>query len=236
MQVIWAVCSGSGGVGKSMIALSLAAGAAKAGKEVILLDASCVSRSMDLTLKMESMIVLDVLDGMRNQVSMEDALYDVPQYPHLRFACASLYDDILASELSGATLILKSLCDVLIVDMPTGQADLGRGVMREGDERLMVTRPDDASIRATERLMLRSTGDRVSPRLVINRIATERSRKKTQHARQVVENLLDRMADACIPEDHGVPECELQGKAAVEGGGPAGTALAGLLKTLLEGT
>ena len=31
MGKIWAVCSGSGGVGKSTVALALAAGAAKAG-------------------------------------------------------------------------------------------------------------------------------------------------------------------------------------------------------------
>lgn len=235
MGKIWAVCSGSGGVGKSMIALSLAAGAAKAGRRTILLDTSGVSRCCDLILKLESVVTLDMLDVIRNQVVMESALYDVPQYPNLQLACASLYDDVTVSELSGMTLALHSLCDVLVIDLPTGQASLGRGVMRAGDERLLVTRPDDASIRATERLMTRCAGEPGADSLVINRVSAERIRKKTQYAQSTVESLLDRAAIACIPEDASIPASEQRGRAAIECDGPAWTALSGLVKTLLGG-
>lgn len=235
MGKIWAVCSGSGGVGKSMIALSLAAGAAKAGKTVILLDTSGISRSCDLTLKMESVVTLDMLDVLRNQVSMESALYGAAQIPGLRLACASLYDDVSVSELSGMTLALHSLCDILVVDLPTGQASLGRGVMRAGDERVFVTRPDDASVRAAERLMTRCAGEPAPCSLVINRISAERVRRKTQYAQSIVESLLDRAALACIPEDASIPANEQRGKAAIECDGPARLALKGLVKTLLSG-
>lgn len=235
MGKIWAVCSGSGGVGKSMIALSLAAGAARAGRRVILLDASGGSRSCDLTLGMESVVTLDVLDVLRDQVSMESALYAAVQYPGLRLACASLYDDVAVSELSGMMLALHSLCDALVVDLPTGQTSLGRGVMRAGDERLLITRPDDAAIRATERLMTRCAGEPAAQSLVINRVSAERVRKKTQYAQSTVENLLDRAAIACIPEDAGIPASEQRGRAAIECDGPARAALSGLVKTLLSG-
>ncbi|MGN0774475.1 MAG: P-loop NTPase [Candidatus Ventricola sp.] len=235
MGRIWAVCSGSGGVGKSMIALSLAAGAAKAGKKTILLDTSGISRCCDLILQMESVVTLDMLDVLRNQVSMESALYEVPQYPGLRLACASLYDDVSVCELSGMTLALNALCDILVVDLPTGQANLGRGVMRAGDERLLVTRPDDASIRAAERLMSRYADHLAADSLVINRVSTERFRKKTQHAQSTVENLLDRAAIAWIPEDASIPASAQRGRAAIECDGPAWTALSGLVKTLLGG-
>lgn len=233
MGKIWAVCSGSGGVGKSMIALSLAVGATKAGKQAILLDASGTARACDLTLGLESVVVLDMLDVIRNQVSMEAALYEVPQYPRLRFACASLYDDVAVSEISGVLLALHSLCDVLVIDLPTGQADLGRGVLRRGDERLLVTRPDDASIRSTERLMMRCAGSPASDSLVINRMRMNRLDKKAQHPQSVVENLLDRAAVACIPEDPSIPASERRGKAAIECDGPAWTALSKLTQTLL---
>ena len=133
------------------------------------------------------------------------------------------------------TLLLNALCDILVVDLPTGQASLGRGVMRAGDERLLVTRPDDASIRATERLMTRCAGEPAADSLVINRISTERVRKKTQYAQGTVENLLDRAALACIPEDASIPASEQRGRAAIECDGPAWTALSGLVKTLLGG-
>lgn len=235
MGKIWAVCSGSGGVGKSMIALSLAAGAAKAGRKVILLDTSGISRCCDLILRLESVVTLDMLDVLRNQVGMESALCDVPQYPNLRFACASLYDDVPVAELSGMILSLNAMCDILVVDLPTGQADLGRGVMRAGDERLLITRPDDASIRAAERLMTRCTGDPAADSLVINRVSAERLRRRTQHAQGTVESLLDRAAIACIPEDVSIPASEQRGRAAIECDGPAWTALSGLVETLLGG-
>lgn len=235
MGKIWAVCSGSGGVGKSMIALSLAVGAAKSGRQAILLDASGTARACDLTLGLESVVALDMLDVIHNQVSMEAALYAAPQYPRLRFACASLYDDISVSEISGVLLALHSLCDVLVVDLPTGQADLGRGVLRRGDERLLVTRPDDASVRSAERMMMRCTGSPASDSLIINRMKMDRLGKKTQHPQSVVENLLDRPAIACIPEDASIPASELSGKAAIECDGPAWTALSKLTQALLGG-
>ena len=107
MGKIWAVCSGSGGVGKSTLALSLAVGAAKAGKKTILLDASGISRSCDLTLGLESIVVLDMVDVIARQADIQAALYRVPRHDGLRFACASLHEGVPVSEIS---TIKPALC------------------------------------------------------------------------------------------------------------------------------
>ena len=67
MAKIFAVCSGCGGVGKTTVALSLAASAAKRGKRTILLDASGVSRACDLALGLENIVVLDMADVANRQ-------------------------------------------------------------------------------------------------------------------------------------------------------------------------
>lgn len=234
MGKIWAVCSGSGGVGKSTIALSLAAGAAKAGRRTVLLDASGAARSCDLTLGMESVVVLDMGDVLSRQVSLEAALYPVVRYGGLLFACASIQDNLPASELSGIVLALYSMCDVLVIDLPTGQAEVGRGILRDGDERIVVTRPDAASVRSAERLMQRCGYDRASTSLVINRASRERGRRSTQYSRDAVQNVLDRAAIACIPEDAAIPACEQQGRAAIECDGPARKELNAMVRTLLD--
>ncbi|MBQ7887794.1 MAG: P-loop NTPase [Clostridia bacterium] len=236
MGKIWTVCSGSGGVGKTTIALSMAVGAAKAGKKTILLDASGASRSCDLILGLESVLTLDMKDVLRDQIRMDAALYPAAQYANLSIACASLYDQTPVSELSGMILALHSLCDILVIDMPTGQCTLGRGVMRAGDERLLVTRPDNASIRAAERMMLSRAADEASNSLIINRISRDRVKRKTQYPQSTVENLLDMPALACIPEDPSIPECECSARAAIECNGPAWTVLSNLSKALLGGT
>lgn len=234
MGKIWTVCSGSGGAGKTMVALSIAVGAAKAGKRTILLDASGPSRSCDLILGLESILILDIQDVLRNQIHMDAALYAVPQYPGLSLACASLSEQPSVADLSGMILALHSMCDVLVIDMPTGQCTLGRGMMSAGDERLFVTRPDNASIRSTERLATQSA-DGAANSLIINRMSRDRVKRKTQYAQETVENLLDMPAIACIPEDPSIPECECSGRAAIECNGPAWNVLSKLAKALLAG-
>jgi len=235
MGKIWTVCSGSGGVGKTTVALSIAVGAAKEGKKTILLDACGTSRSCDLILGLESVFTLDLKDVLRDQIRMESALYPVPQYANLSVVCASLCDQVSVSELSRMILALHSLCDILVVDMPTGQCTLGRGVMQGGDEVLFVTRPDNASIRATESLILHAADDKANKSLVINRISQDRIKRKTQFAQSTVENLLDMTALSCIPEDSSIPECENGGRPAIECNGPAWTKLSHLCKKLLNG-
>lgn len=235
MGKIWTVCSGSGGVGKTTISLAIAVGAAKAGKKTILLDACGASRCCDLILGMESMMTLDIKDVLRDQIRMEAALYPVAQYPNLFLACSSLYDQVSISELSGMILALHSLCDILVVDMPTGQCTLGRGIMRLGDERLFISRADNSSIRSTEQLMIHAKdSDAAACSLIINRISREGIKRKTQYPQSTIESLLDIPALACIPEDSSIPECENRARSAIECNGPAWTALSALSKKLLS--
>lgn len=234
MGRIWAVCSGSGGVGKSMVALALAAGAAKAGKKTVLLDASGAARSCDLILGLESVVVLDMMDVVSGQAEIDSALYPVKRYEKLSFACASLYDDVPASELAGIIIALNSKCDVLVIDLPTGRAELGRGVMCGEDWRLLITRPDAVSVRAAERLMMQIHDD-VSSGIVVNRMNRVRNRRGTQYNSDAVQGVLDCPVIGSIPEDPSIPTSEQKGCAAIECDGPAWTALKGLLQELLAG-
>jgi len=235
MGKIFTVCSGSGGVGKSMIALSVAVGAAKAGYQTILLDASGSARSCDLAMGMESVVSLDMMDIFRDQISIGSALYPVPRHNRLRFACASLYDCVPVSDLTGVILALQTLCDLLVIDLPTGQIDLGAGILKAGDERLLVTRPDDASLRATERLIQRVGRDQSGLSIIINRMNRDRIKRKTQYDQDTVQAVLDQIAIGCIPEDPSLAEAEKRGKAAIESDGQAKAALHAMLKKLLSG-
>ncbi len=233
MAKMFAVSSGKGGVGKSMIALSLAISAAKQGRKTILLDASGVSRSCDLALGMESVVVLDLADVCCQQTSLESTLYKVPRYENLSFACASLYDDIPIGELNSILLALHSLCDVVVIDFPTGETAWTDGMLNENDCRLIVTTPDDASIRASERLMMRTTGGREQRWLIVNRSVPAYVRKDIQYDAKTVEMTLDCMLAGCVPEDDSIAFAALKGRSAIESGGPAQQALHQLMDTLL---
>ena len=235
MGKIWSVCSGSGGVGKSTIALSLAVAAAKEGYETILLDASGDARSCDLILGLESIISLDMIDVLSKQTEIDSALYAVPLRPRLRFACASLHDSMPAGEIGGIVLALNSMCDILVIDLPTGIANTVKGLMRSGDEHIIVTRPDAASVRSCEKLMMRCRGDLAGISLVVNRMSREKGRKTAQYTLEAVENTLDRSALACIYEDPSIPAGEKKGKSAFEWDSAARDPLKAMVKTLLAG-
>ena len=201
MSRIWAVCSGSGGVGKTMLALSLAVSAAKAKKQVILLDASGLSHAVDLALGMESVIVLDMADVASGEVSLEAALYPVPNCAGLRLASASLYEGTALSELSGVILALGSMCDILVLDLPTGNMTLGNGLLRQGDELIYVTRPDDASVRAVERLLRRTGRSDAAESIVVNRARKDFRKRGIQMDPSAVAMVLDTALLGVIPED-----------------------------------
>jgi len=234
MSRIWAVCSGSGGVGKTTVALSLAVCAAKAGRRTILLDASGMARSADLFLGMQNIVTLDLADVASQQVDLEAALYPVTQTQNLRFACASLYDGTAIEELSGLLLALHSLCELLVIDLPAGCTFLGRGVLCKGDELIVVLRPDDASIRAAERLLGVMDSGEAERSLVLCRVSRALLRQKIQYEEDAVRMTLDYPVLGVVPEDESVPAAASKGKAA-EWDGPAGRALRGIANALLDG-
>lgn len=233
MGRIMTICSGSGGVGKSTIALSLAVSAARRGKTTILLDASGISRSCDLILGLESVIVLDMLDVAMQQASLGAALYDVPGHPNLRFACASLYDDVGFGELSSILLALRAMSDLVVVDMATGCLPAGQGVMDREDICLMVTRPDDSSVRAMERMASRLPRGTIDVRMVINRADKNLLKRKMQYDPSVVESILDMPSDGCISEDETIQSIARKGRPALLKDGRAKTEIARLCDALL---
>lgn len=208
----WAVASGSGGAGKTTIALSLAIGAAHKGNRTILLDASGVSRSCDILLGMESIMAIDMADVLLQQTEIQAALYPVPRHENLRIANVSLCESIPVSELSGVILALQSMCDTLVIDLPTGQIPVSPGILTEHDEVLFVVRPDDASVRSTEKVMQQVRGHAAGFSLILNHVRRDRVKKGLQYGKDDVAMLLDCPVIGVIAEDDSLLSGREQGK------------------------
>lgn len=201
MGRIWAVASGNGGTGKTTIALSLAAEAARKGNKTIFLDASGQSRSSDLILGLENIVTLDLVDVLSQQIDLKAALYSVQGFENLSMAYASLAQSIEMDELSGIMLALQSMCDILIIDLPTGILPPNIGMMAEDDAILVVLRPDDASIRAAERVVNSARCGAAGLSLVLNHVQRDRIKKGLQHSQDAVMMTLDCPVIASIQED-----------------------------------
>lgn len=233
MGKIVAVCSGCGGAGKSTTAVSLAIGAAKRGKQTILLDASGASRACDLMLGMESVVVLDMLDVAKQQASIHTALYHVPGRELLQFACASLYTGVSMSELSGVLLALRTMCDILVIDLPTGSMPLDNDVLDADDALVLLTTPNDISLRASERLIHEMGRVNAPHYLVINHANAVWIKKQIQYDVRTVEMLLDIPVTALIAEDERIGLSIGKKQAAIEIGGKIASPFLALLDEIL---
>lgn len=197
MGKIVSVISGCGGVGKSTLAVCAAVTSARKGRSVILLDASGVSRACDLMLGMESIVVVDMLDVINHEAALQNALYAVPGVSNLRYASASLYEGSTLSELSGLILALRAMCDLLIIDLPTGPARIGRELLDRNDVLLLITRPDDISVRSLERTISAMPDLPAQRHLIVNRLNPVLVKKKIHYPAQRIEMMLD-IPSSCV--------------------------------------
>lgn len=197
---VFAICSGNGGVGRSTLAAALAFEAASEGQNTILLDACGPSRACDLLLGLESTVAFDLCDVLSGEAPLEYALCRAPQRENLRYCCASL-DGVPFREVAGAALALRSLCDVLVVDLPAGELALETGLLAEDDVRVLIARPDDVSLRATENLLMRLAGEKGKAEAFLNRMRRESVKKGIQYDEDTASQILDRRFLGCLYED-----------------------------------
>ena len=148
VQVI-AVSGGKGGVGKSCVAVNLAAALAASGKRVLLFDGDLGLASVDVLLGVTPTRTLEhVVDG---QCTLEEILVEVPQGFKIIPAASGVarLASMTAAEHLGLVQAFSNLTtglDVLIVDTAPGIADGVRQFCQASQNVLIVLRDEPASL------------------------------------------------------------------------------------------
>lgn len=191
MGKIWMIASGSGGSGKSSIAVGLAQTAAGNGRKTLLLDTAGPFRTCDLFLGIQSVVTVDLTDVLVDHVQINAALYPVPGFPGLDYACTSLMSCVPLDDLSSLILALQGKYDLILLDLPTGSNPFSVSLMQREDRIVLVTRPDPFSLRPCESLFqqYRALPAEVFP--VVNFEDHALIRKKVQYDANTMSLLLD---------------------------------------------
>ncbi len=206
MSKCYAVASGKGGVGKSVITANLASALTGSGSRVLIIDADIGLRSQDVMLGLENRIVYDLIDVSTGECRPDQAILPCETNPLLHLLPAAQFDRAKALDPKKLARIIHSLrssYDYIFIDCPAGIERGLRNVLNAGvDEILLIVSPDDVSLRSAERTVQvidAKKGPR--PLLIVNRLDGELIRNGEMITAQTASQVLDLGLLGAIPED-----------------------------------
>ncbi len=213
MGVSITIASGKGGTGKTTVSANLGIALAQLGNNVIILDADIEMANLELHLGLEGMktTLHTVLAG---EADIKDAIYKGPE--GIRVVPAGMSIDSLKKveyeKLKDVLAELKDMCEILIIDVPSG---IGRPVivtLSAGEEILLVTTPEISAMSDVlkTKIVARKLGANILG-VVLNRALFDRS----DLAVNEVETILETKVVSVIPEDPEIKMSLTSGKAAI---------------------
>ena len=161
------ITSFKGGVGKSTVAVNLAAGLASAGHKILIIDLDSSSGSVDLLMGCEHGALYSFFEVAEKKVALTDAVYTKKAeddknnknkgnagYFLDMLKSPPLYDatDSFGEAVNGFIEETKELYDFIVFDCPSGKFPLFDILAKAADLILVVTLHSAASIRAAEKL------------------------------------------------------------------------------------
>lgn len=209
MSLCLAAASGKGGVGKSAFIANLAAVLAQRGNRVIIIDADIGLRSQDALLALENRVVYDLIDLADGDCLPDQAILVHDSIPGLHLLPAAQFARAKKLNPKHFRNIIDDLhnsYDYILIDSPAGIERGLRNVLNAGvDTVILVTNPDDISVRSAERAKQIIEEKKITDiRLLVNRVDQKLVRSGEMMSARTVSEVLDLPLLGEIPEDQTV--------------------------------
>ena len=168
------ITSGKGGVGKTTTSANLGTALALLGKKVCMVDTDIGLRNLDVVMGLENRIIYDLIDVAEGRCRVNQAMIKDKRFDELYLIPAAQTkdkNDITPEQVRKIVNSLKPDFDYIIIDCPAGIEQGFRNAVAGADKAIVVTTPDNSSVRDADRVIgLLEKTHIGTPKLIINRI------------------------------------------------------------------
>jgi septum site-determining protein MinD len=150
------VTSGKGGVGKTTSTAALGAALAQSGQKVVVVDFDVGLRNLDLIMGAERRVVFDLINVIKGEAKLSQALIRDKRLDTLALLPASQSRDKDSLTEDGVARVIAELrvqFDWVICDSPAGIETGATLAMRHADVAVVVVNPEVSSIRDADRII-----------------------------------------------------------------------------------
>ncbi len=217
MGQVLTVASGKGGTGKTSFCAGIAVALCALGEKVLLIDADCGLRSLDIVLGMSDSLLFSYADVILGRCGLKEAAVRHPVVRNLRVLTAPASISTGASfgdeKIAALLQLAREHFTYVVVDCPAGFGGEVMSFARAADRAIVVSTADYTSLRGAQRIgsQMRREGTE-NVKIVVNRV-----REGMIDVGDAVN--IDAAMDASglallgvVPEDQDVIACGNQGK------------------------
>ncbi|MEE3422688.1 MAG: septum site-determining protein MinD [Succinimonas sp.] len=219
------VTSGKGGVGKTTSSAAISSGLALEGHKTCVIDFDVGLRNLDLVMGCERRVVYDLVNVIRKEATLNQALIKDKNCDRLFILPASQTRDKDALFKEGVARVLHELDDMgfeyIVCDSPAGIETGALMALYFADVAVVTTNPEISSVRDSDRIIgiLDSKSrraeynlDPIKPYLLLTRYSPERVEKEEMLSKDDVVDLLNIQLLGVIPESQSVLKASNSGK------------------------
>jgi septum site-determining protein MinD len=157
MAKVTVITSGKGGVGKTTTSAAVGSGLALRGHKTVVIDFDVGLRNLDVVMGCERRVVYDLVNVVRGEASVRQALIKDKRIDELYILPASQTRDKDALDIEGIGRTLNELKNMgfahIICDSPAGIEKGAQAAMYFADEAIVVTNPEVSSVRDSDRII-----------------------------------------------------------------------------------
>lgn len=176
MGKVIVITSGKGGVGKTTTTANVGTALAMLGKKVVLVDTDIGLRNLDVVMGLENRIVYDLVDAVRGNCRLKQALIRDKRLENLFLLPAAQTKDktaVNAEQMAELCDKLKEEFDFVVIDCPAGIEHGFKNAIAGAEQAVVVTTPEVSAVRDADRIIgLLEAAGLASPKLIVNRIRT----------------------------------------------------------------